>query len=936
MRETHNRKELYESSHLVILISYTIFVIMFLVDTFIRDWEKWPLVLVFAGLIISWTMHIRNNPGDYQRIWFYAAMIMCTLFMYGTHDSSTFDLAVVASVVIILFTITSIKGLTYLCQITYYITMGYGLFNLYRMGETFSVNLINRTVLHVVLITMIAWIARSIIDRWSDVLDRSEYEIEELTESTERLNDFLANVSHELRTPVNAVIGLSGICIEKESNEEVKKDLVSIRSAGRKVAEQIGDILDYSEIDKGRLIRNDEDYLLSSMINDIIADFRDDIPDGVELIVNITPSIPAVMNSDVTKIKKIVKALISNGLKYTREGGVYVEIDSEKHDYGVNLRITVTDTGIGMTEEELGKIYERYYQSDSSRTRSSGGLGLGLGIVAGFVSLLGGFMTINSKVDEGTTVRVSIPERVIDEKHCMSIENPENLAVGVFLHFDKFSDPRVRDYYSRVAVSMATGLGIGMQTVDSVESLKKLLDTTELTHLFIGNAEYTENSKYIESLTSRMRVIVVAEKGFSLKKGSGASLMHKPFYGIPVAAILNSGIRGVELSHKKMYLESVRALVVDDEPMNLIVAKSLFGRYGMVVTTAASGPESIEKSREMEFDIIFMDHMMGGMDGVEAMKRIRADVSGHGQNIPIVALTANAMSSAKQMFISEGFDGFISKPIEIEEFERTMKKVLPGGMIKYIDKDDDIEERNAGRTDNNSYEDNASDKADTTTGAADAGRTDNLSGVDAVSFEDKLKAAHIDVDTGLGYAAGDVEFYKVILEQFAGEAADKIMKMNAHVSNSAYKDYEIIIHAVKSTSKMIGAMDLSEEAFKLEEAAGKQDADYIKEHHEAVMKRFRDLSDGILTALGKKTESRDSDDVMEFGPESDDVMEFGSGSDDVMEFGPENDDVMEFDPESDDVMEFDPESDDVMGFGSGSDDDVIEFGPEENSGTEES
>ena len=184
-----------------------------------------------------------------------------------------------------------------------------------------------------------------------------------------------------------------------------------------------------------------------------------------------------------------------------------------------------------------------------------------------------------------------------------------------------------------------------------------------------------------------MVVAVVANDDIVLPRNSRVKVLEKPFYCFPVVSILNSSVNSKEESVKKLRCDGVRALVVDDESMNLVVAKSIFSRYGMKVTTVNSGQESIDICRQKVFDIIFMDHMMSGMDGVEAMKRIRTDVSGLNGSIPIVALTANAMSSAKQMFLAEGFDGFVSKPVEVVELERVLKQVLPKSVITFVDAD---------------------------------------------------------------------------------------------------------------------------------------------------------------------------------------------------------------------------------------------------------
>ncbi|MBR5089893.1 MAG: hybrid sensor histidine kinase/response regulator, partial [Ruminiclostridium sp.] len=531
---------------------------------------------------------------DNQRLWIYSILMMCTYFFYGSHTTSVYDLATVMSAVIIIFTMTGKKGLIILCQITYYLTLGYGVTALALEGYEFDSLAISRTVLHAAMITMIGWIARIIIDKWYQVLNRSNEEIDQLTEATERLNDFLANVSHELRTPINAVVGLSGICIDNETNPELLENMKSVREAGRRVADQISDILDYSEIDRRKLAVNEEDYMLASVLNDLVNEIRPSKPHDIELVIDVDPAIPSVMCTDISKLKKILRHLIMNGLKYTHEGGVYVRISAITEEYGVNLFIEVTDTGIGMTEEETEKVLDRFYQANSSRTRSSGGLGLGMAIVSGFVASLGGFMTLTSAPGAGTTVHVSLPQKVMDPTSCMSVIHRENLCLGAFLHFEKFPHPIVREYYNFMVRNIVNGLGVQMHRVDNIENLKKLISSVELSHLFVGDEEYRTDPALMEELAKKMFVVVVANDDFVLPKNSKVRIMEKPFYCFPVAMILNMERNADNDDDLNMFCRGVHALVVDDEPMNLTVAKSIFKRYGMKVSTASSGHEAIQ------------------------------------------------------------------------------------------------------------------------------------------------------------------------------------------------------------------------------------------------------------------------------------------------------------------------------------------------------
>lgn len=874
---SNEQNDLFSSSHLMVLITFTVSTILLIGESILLGWEKFILPLIVLAVIVCWIIHFRKDGTAVFRMRIYALLMMCTAFFYGIHPTSTYDLAIVMAVLIVLFSTTGMKGLITLCQVTYYLTMTYNISVMIYNGESFDDLAVTRIALHLVLIFVMGLFARIIIERWTQIISNSKVEIEQLTEATERLNDFLANVSHEIRTPVNAVIGLTSICIDKSQNREIYGDLIAVREAGRRVADQISDILDYSELDRKKAVNNSEDYMLSSVLHDLVTEIRVMKPADVELIIDVDPAIPAVMNTDVSKLKKILRSLIGNGLKYTKKGGVYVRIVCEKHDYGVNLCIEVTDTGIGMSEYELEKVYDSFYQADSGRARMGGGLGLGLAIVSGFVSLLGGFMTISSKPEKGTTVHVSLPMKVIDPTTCMSVAHPDELIIGAYLHFEKYPDPQVREYYNSMVLNIVKGLGVQMHRVNNPEDLKLLHDTIHMTHLFVAEEEYASNVELIEEYAKDMIVVVVANGDFKPAPGSNARVMEKPFYCFPVVSILNSSVHDKQSAGFRMVCKGVKALVVDDEPMNLVVGKSIFRNYGMEVTTVLSGQESIDICREMTFDIVFMDHMMGGMDGVEAMKRIRSDVAGKNGETPIVALTANAMSSAKQMFLSEGFDGFVSKPIETDELERVMRQVLPKSMVTYEEIDDlsepepDFEEL----------------------------RKESSPKMTALSLREHLKPYSVDTDAGMKYCLNDFEFYKSLLVQFAAEAVDKIPLINRYYESADFKNYEILVHALKSTSKMIGAGVLSDKAKQLELAAKEKKEEFIKENHYPMMGEYGALYKGLSTILAeeiRETKEAKKEEAPKEEPKDEEILEF-SAEEPSSEKTEDTEEILEFIPD---------------------------------------
>lgn len=833
-----NNDELFISSHMMMLLTYTIFSIILVAEIFVMDWEKWMTFLILGGVLLSWYIYFSNIGSGRMRLWVCSLLMMATFFYYGTHDTSTFDLAVVICVVMFLYTMTGIHSLVTLCQFTYYITMAYEIINLAAGGMKFDSLTLTRTLLHVAVVTMTAWISRTIINKWQEVLGHSKEEITKLNESTGRLNDFIANVSHEIRTPINTILGLCNIEISKETDRDRKNDLVAIEEAGKRIGEQISNILDFSEIDRNDVAVNYEDYMLSSVFNDLVSEIEPHRKKNIELIIDVEPSIPSVMNTDVDKLKKILWHLIINGIKFTNDGGVYVHVSSVSQVYGINLIIEVKDTGIGMDEHQLEMIYDDFYKADSGRDRTTGGLGLGMMIVHGFVKSLGGFMIIESSTGEGTSVRVSIPNRIIDPNPCMSVKDRESISLGAYLHFEKYSNPHVREFYDSMVRNIVTGLKVSMHRVDNLGSLRALVDNKKLTHLFAGPEEYNSAVEYMESLASDVLVTVVANpEELNRPAASKVRVMPKPFYCFPVVGILNSKPGDDVFEEGAISFTGARALIVDDEPMNLIVSSGMLRRYGMIVTTCESGQEAIDLCRQNEYDVIFMDHMMPVMDGVEAMRRIRSEQTRSKIITPVIAFTANAVSSAREMFRQAGFDGFVAKPVDMVELERVLKRVLPPALVVANSNQPPKEDH---------------------------------SGIAPDDIFDRLKAIGVDTDTGMYYSQNDAEFYKTLLNQYVQESTAKKKTMEESLALGNLGDYAIQVHSIKSTSKMIGEMNLSEMAKELEEAAKRGDRAFVDKSHDAMLAVYERLLDAIdpdRAASKVKEDTSDFDEILEFEPE---------------------------------------------------------------------
>jgi CheY-like chemotaxis protein len=275
-------------------------------------------------------------------------------------------------------------------------------------------------------------------------------------------------------------------------------------------------------------------------------------------------------------------------------------------------------------------------------------------------------------------VHVSIPQQIHNSEPSISVADHGNYRIACYFNSDKYARPEIAEYYSRMVSHIRDGLGFEIQQAQSMEELKQIITTRTITHIFIAEWEYRMEQKYFEDMGKKYYVNVFADHDFEALQGSSIRVMRKPVYIMSVVNLLKATTPGsiTENVEKKLAFPQVKALVVDDDRMNLTVVKGVLKSYQIEADTCLSGAAAIDKCRSEDYQIIFMDHMMPGMNGIEAMQKIRMLRKGYYQNIPIVVLTANAVSGAREMFMKEGFDEFVSKPIELSEMSRTLRKML--------------------------------------------------------------------------------------------------------------------------------------------------------------------------------------------------------------------------------------------------------------------
>ena len=673
--------------------------------------------------------------------------------------------------------------------------------------------------------------------------------VEELETAGKQNAVFLSNVSHELRTPINMVIGISEVALGRDLPPDIQEDMSSIKMAGKRLSNQINNILDYTEIAEGTLMPTKKEYMITSVLNDVITTTAlQSNRHNLELVFDIDPKMPAVLIGDPEKISHVIKILVENSIKYTEEGGVNVRINCRRETYGLNLIVDIRDTGIGMADCQLTQIYEAFYQADSGTRRFSGGLGLGLPIAQGLLTCMGGFIHFECRERQGLLAHIVIPQGVVDEQPCIVLNHPERLCIACYFRPERYSCDEVREYYDGLILNLVKGLGINGYQTHTFEGLLKLQRSHKLTHVFITQAEYQEDPDYYEALAGTLRVVVIAESGFVLSSTSRLLMIHKPFSALSVANLLNgeTGERrfaeAQAAGRRPFTCVGVRALAVDDEEMNLVVAKGVLGSYGIEVDTCLSGREAIVQCASAVYDIIFLDHMMPGFDGVETLRRIREIQNGAYQDLPVIALTANTVSGAREMFYAEGFTEFVPKPIERTVLERVLRKVLPKSCIRYSPRltAKDVPARNA--------------PAGRRPAAAPAGgRAEEPAAPRGMSAQpeasadgpelpcERLIRAGIDVELGLDYCAGDRDFFREMLRMFCAQSAAKCAELISLYESANWEDYAIKVHALKSTSLTIGAQTFSAQAKALELAGKRGDVDFIRANHPALIHAYDEL-----------------------------------------------------------------------------------------------
>ena len=831
------RAEEQTSRHLLLAIITTGFSAMLSMVTVVLAWELWMVLLMSAGCISVWILHIARIGSNalYENLC--TGLLLTEFFFFSIHESSLFDIPAMACILILALFMLNKKWILHGIAALYLLELLYHILILGTISPRMTSRDAFRLALGAIIILGAAALARYWINRRSAQRKWYEGMLTELETAGKQNAVFLSNVSHELRTPINMVIGISEVALGKELPPDIRGDMNSIKLAGKRLSNQINNMLDYTEIVEGTLTPAKKGYMITSVLNDVITmTALQSNRNHLELVCDIDPKLPAVLVGDAEKISHVLKILVENSIKFTEEGGVNVRIGYRRESYGINLVVDIRDTGIGMTDDQLRQMYDVFYQADSGSSRFAGGLGLGLPIARGLLNAMGGFVHFDSRGQQGLLAHIVIPQGVVDDQPCINLNHPDQLCIACYFTPERYSCDEVREYYDGLILNLVEGLGIRGYQTHNFEGLLKLQRSYPLTHVFISQSGYEENRAYYEDLAATIRVVLIAEREFTLARDSRLLIIHKPFSALSVANLLNgeTGERGFAeaqaAGRKPFTCVGVRALAVDDEEMNLVVAKGVLGSYGIEVDTCLSGREAVARCGSIAYDIIFLDHMMPGFDGVETLRKIREIRNGMYQDLPVIALTANTVSGAREMFRSEGFTEFVPKPIERTVLERVLRKVLPKSCIQYSVKPPD----------QTPPAEEIPPAPEVTADPAPSQTADTPADAAAHSYE-ALTQAGVNVELGLDYCGGEEDFYREMLRMFCAQGQEKRAEINALYESENWPDYAVKVHALKSTSLTIGAEQLSAQAKELELAGKRGDVDCIRARHAQLMDGYAAL-----------------------------------------------------------------------------------------------
>ncbi len=686
------------------------------------------------------------------------------------------------------------------------------------------------------LMLLIRWskvqerVARQKTEDIQKLLQMVEEKKDEAEAAAKAKADFLANMSHEIRTPMNAICGVSELLNKADLSAQNAEYVNMIQMSSANLLRLVNDILDFSKIDAGRMDLLSEEYSLVDCIFEVQNFINSRLTNtGISFVVEINPNIPVRLCGDEMRLRQILLNILGNAVKFTKSGYVRLKVDWRRNYKNIiNLYFTVEDTGIGIKNEDLPKLFNEFVQLDTKKNRSIQGTGLGLTISMQLARLMGGGISVESTYGKGSTFHIVVTQKMVEEA---SYQLPQ-------AEDTKFYILEPNAYYKESLVAMLKELNFDVVILERASELQSW--KPEKNRHSIVMFDYLRGTSVAKTLTKMPGVMPVAMTGIDdivTEEEPGVTYIHKPITLFTLRPLLEgrktwSVEGGRVLRGNDFYAPQARVLVVDDNNVNLRVAEGFLKQYMISPILAGSGKEAIEHiEKEPPFDLIFMDHMMPGQDGVEVTRQIRSMKREDAKNVPIIALTANVVKGVEEMFLENGMNGYLPKPIDSKRLNQLLEQWLP--------------------------------KEKQTTEISEEMR------IREEAIEEKRPRAQIvipdvDADKAMEEMGYTQEEYVELLETVCEEGEKKVPLLQSCLANGEWQRYMIETHALKSVCASIGATKLSVLAkaheFAVKEgnvAFAQKDGAYLVEEYQKLLRNITYYLENIAEGEEEKPALRE-------------------------------------------------------------------------------
>jgi len=600
-----------DGAHLLMLIAFSITELILCAEVIVHKWDRFVLPLVVCALVYSWCLTIIQKYSGVQRMWLYAVFMMLAYFYYGIHQSRLAVLSLAIVVIILIYFATRIIGLIWMAVLTYFLTMIFNFARVdWRWESAYQLDW-PQLILECALVLMAGGVSHFYVRERNREFKRHRNLEKEMLEQEWLAKEQVNVVSRELGAISNKMTG-ELIVFRNEiyndiSEEMIPDSLKSIFTYGRVLTNELIDLRDYSDMVSGRTKNEPEVYEILDLLSELRMERQTHKDEMIpNMIFDLDPMVPKAMMGDRNKIIKIMRHLISNGIRYTKKGGIQVKIYTQNYGEQCNLVIEVNDTGIGIVQMDLERLMEDLDNRKTLEYRP-GGLGLGLFLTTGFLKCMGGFYRIESKWGRGTSVIVSIPQRVVDAVPCMSFDRHTNICLVYENH--KFENTGLNRFYEDLFYNMTTKLIIPAYAIQNEGELRELLGVYRRVCMVVKDYHYMENPDYYEKLDVYLVVL----------KNSKAYQIPIPFGSAELLLALQECAKTADRRKNNAKAQKDSSQNINAESLKDREIRMYGGRNVMIMTDSMSDL-SMEISQKQGIPVIpfriFTEHA-NFLDGIE-------------------------------------------------------------------------------------------------------------------------------------------------------------------------------------------------------------------------------------------------------------------------------------------------------------------------------